>query len=409
MTYSTFCLDLILFLNEPDHARYRSFITTSKIIPEVAVEIINNISEYCTWASCESVSDWRAFALWYETTKMGANSVAVDVCCDALSGHAPTGTAESVLQSYIDKKYCEDISQEADEVYSSPPGKYHPTKLDKLQAILDAYHATSVRTAREVAGEDGTDVLEALQSAKRSGLAWPLESLNQIIGPLSKELVIVASRPDGGKTTFLAHTAQHMAQQLTDDKVVLWFNNEEAISRIKQRVVCSTLAEDAETVANDPITSHAAYTAAVNNRIVFVEDSNNISKIERYLTKYNPGLIIIDQLYKVRGNFGDKSEMEAERFRQLCEWARNIGKHVAPVIVSNQLDSSAENEKTPPMNSLYGSKTGAQGEADVILMIGRTYSDPDKRYLSTPKNKLTGRVQSTETLLDKDIARFIDL
>ena len=73
------------------------------------------------------------------------------------------------------------------------------------------------------------------------------------------------------------------------------------------------------------------------------------------------------------------------------------------------MDSSAENEKTPPMNSLYGSKTGAQGEADVILMIGRTYSDPDKRYLSTPKNKLTGRVQFAETLLDKDSARFIDL
>lgn len=409
MPYSTFCLDLILFLNDPDNLRYRQFVTTNKIIPEVAVKIINSISEYCTWASCDRVTDWDAFDLWYSINKPGADLIEITNCCIALGDHKPTSTAESVLQSFIDKKYCEDISQEADEVYSSPPGKYHPTKLGKLQALLDAYHATSVRVAREVAGEADSDVLEALQSAKRSGLNWPLESLNSIIGPINKELVIVASRPDGGKTTFLAHTAQHMAQQLTGDQVVLWFNNEEAISRVKQRVVCSALEIDAEEISNDPISCHNKYNSIIQNRIIFIEDSNHISKIERYITKYNPGLIVIDQLYKVRGNFGDKSEMEAERFRQLCEWARGIGKHVAPVIVTNQLDSSAENEKTPPMNSLYGSKTGAQGEADVILMIGRTYSDPDKRYLSTPKNKLTGRVQFAETLLDKDSARFIDL
>jgi len=199
-----------------------------------------------------------------------------------------------------------------------------------------------------------------------------------------------------------------MAQQLKDNKVVLWFNNEEDIVRIKNRVVQSTLGATEADVDADPVTANSHYESIIDNRIVFVEDSTSISKIERTIAKYNPGLIVIDQLYKVRGNFG-QTEMEAERFRQLCEWARNLGKHVAPVIVSNQLDSSAEGEKCPPMNCLYGSKTGAQGEADCIIMIGREYHNPDKRYIYTPKNKLTGRVQMAETLLDKERARFEDL
>jgi hypothetical protein len=127
------------------------------------------------------------------------------------------------------------------------------------------------------------------------------------------------------------------------------------------------------------------------------------------LNKFNPGLIIIDQLYKVQGTIGNKNDVEAERFRKLCEWAREIAKHTAPVIASNQLDGMAEGVRYPPMSMLYGSKTGAQGEADAILFIGKTPVDGDKRFLYTPKNKLTGCSDLFEIELLKDIARFKDV
>lgn len=408
MAYNTFCMDLVLQLNKPDMAKYRSIITTNKFIPEEVLEVINSIEEYCTFIGADLIADWYSFSNWYNSCKVSKWNVQITALCSALALHVQSGSGDAILQAFIDKKYAEAISLEADEVYSAPPAKYHPNKGDSIQALVDAYRAESVRTNREVAVQESSSVLEALKSIKRSGLSWPLASLNIIIGPISKEFIIVASRPDGGKTTFMAHTAQHMAQQLQGDKVVLWFNNEEAIDRVKNRVVQSTLGASEADIDSDPITANHQYESIINNKIIYIEDSTSVNKIERMISKYNPGLIIIDQLYKVKGSFGS-TEMEAERFRQLCEWARNIGKHVAPVIVSNQLDATAEGEKCPPMNTLYGSKTGAQGEADCIVMIGRDFHTPDKRYLYTPKNKLTGRVQMAEVLLDREVARFADI
>jgi hypothetical protein len=76
------------------------------------------------------------------------------------------------------------------------------------------------------------------------------------------------------------------------------------------------------------------------------------------------------------------------------------------VVASNQLDGRAEGMKYPPMDHLYGSKTGAQGEADGILMVGRTPVDGDKRFMYTPKNKLTGNNSQYEVFLEKEIARY---
>lgn len=408
MPYSTFCLDLILLLNKPEMQKYRSIISKNKIVPEEVIELVSYFDEYNQYNGADHITTWPIFFDWIKNSKISKNESLLEALCNALAIHIPTGTGDAILQAFIDRKYCEAISVEADEVYTAKPAKYHPNKVEAIQKLLDEYRSESVRTNREVQVQESSSVLEALKGIKRSGLLWPLPSLNNIIGPISKEFIIVASRPDGGKTTFLATTAQHMAQQLPEGQVVLWFNNEEAIDRVKNRVVQSALGASEQDIEADPITANDHYESLIKSRIVFVEDSTSVSKIERMISKYNPGLIVIDQLYKVKGSFGG-AEMEAERFRQLCEWARNIGKHVAPVICTNQLDSSAEGERCPPMNTLYGSKTGAQGEADCIVMIGRDFHTPDKRYLYTPKNKLTGRVQMAEVILNKDIARFEDI
>jgi hypothetical protein len=39
------------------------------------------------------------------------------------------------------------------------------------------------------------------------------------------------------------------------------------------------------------------------------------------------------------------------------------------------------------MGTMYGSKTGLQGEADLIVTMGRVYADGDIRYLWFTKNK----------------------
>jgi len=56
----------------------------------------------------------------------------------------------------------------------------------------------------------------------RSGLEWRLEELNLSLGPVNKgDLVLVAARPEVGKTTFLTSEISYMLSQTEGD--VLWF------------------------------------------------------------------------------------------------------------------------------------------------------------------------------------------
>ena len=61
-----------------------------------------------------------------------------------------------------------------------------------------------------------------------------------------------------------------------------------------------------------------------------------------------------------------------------------------------QADGSAEGQRWLNQSQLYGSKTGVQGEIDVLLMIGKT-EEPgheEQRFIHVAKNKkpTTGRM-----------------
>ena len=70
------------------------------------------------------------------------------------------------------------------------------------------------------------------------GINWRLHELNVSLGPLRKgDFIIVAARPETGKTTFTASEASHMMRQLKDDEHVIWINNEEASNKVMMRVI----------------------------------------------------------------------------------------------------------------------------------------------------------------------------
>jgi replicative DNA helicase len=101
------------------------------------------------------------------------------------------------------------------------------------------------------------------------------------------------------------------------------------------------------------------------------------------------------------------------------QWAREQAKTYCPVIGVCQAGATAENKKYLSMDDIAESKTGKAGEADWILGIGKVHDDhnPNKRYLSILKNKLTGDEDTIEELrhgkveveICPTIARYGDL
>lgn len=402
--YTAFSADLCAYLAHRDKAHLAKYVKR-ETVPAEALAVLDFLPIYFESTTDEDVD-------WHQLEKLAElNGVTLDP--EMVKYLHSYGTAssltDSAIQVYIDMHFADMCVDYCTKVASMGAGA---KGLAKVQDILDAHRRDSVSLSREIVAEPSGDIEEAFE--KRTGIDWPLKCLNAMLGPVSDEFIIVASRPDGGKTTFLAQIAVNAAKRIPEDCYVLWFNNEESIRKVKSRVITSATGLTREEIETDPLTAKLLYNREVgDNKIIFVDDTFSAGKVERVISNYKPGFIVIDQLYNMDSMSvvvsGKNRESEAEKFKKLCEWARNVAKHNCPVVASNQLDGSAEGQKTPNMGMLYGSKTGAQGAADAILMIGRDYATPDLRYLSTPKNKLTGKVLFATVELDKERACYVNI
>lgn len=257
--------------------------------------------------------------------------------------------------------------------------------------------------------------LEGLEAVSAPGLRWRMECLNMALGDARQgDLIVVSTRPDTGKTTFLASEATFMAPQLKGDKCVLWVNNEEEGNKVFRRIIQSALGRKTASLdANLPgaLGDYKTLMGGRMDRIIMLNKADvHVRDVEHMLTKYDVGLVLFDQLWKVHG-FDEAAGNEVTRQTMLFNWAREVAKKYGPVITVHQADGSAEGVKWINMSQLYGSKTGIQGEADAIITIGRTPETGDTRYLYIPKNKMNARDPSLrngmfEIEIEKDVGRF---
>lgn len=288
--------------------------------------------------------------------------------------------------------------------------------IPEIETLLTKHkHSLVSEDPDTVITEDIHGLAEAVVGG--TGLNWRLDVLNWSMGPLRKgNFVVVGARPEAGKTTFLASESTFMQQFLAPEESVVWFNNEEEGRKVMWRVIQSALGWTRSKMVEDLDATYAEYLKITGRpgKIV-IYDSANIAprNIEAALNKYNPGLIIFDQLRKV-GGFDNDSEVL--RLQKVFQYARELSKRYAPVIDVHQADGSAEGERYIEMNQLYGSKTDIQGEADAILTIGKSNEDHlgNTRFFYLPKNKLPGGPLSEEKYrhgkfeipLQREIGRF---
>lgn len=234
----------------------------------------------------------------------------------------------------------------------------------------------------------------------KDGLNWRLKELNVGLGPLRKgDFVIVAARPETGKTTFMASEASYMLTQLKPDEHVIWINNEEASNKVMMRVIQAYHGVTSSDLLAMPDVYEEQFINDGGNRFLILDDDSGIksvNKISALFEEFKPGLIVFDQLDKVHG-FNTEARDDL-RIGRLYEWARDIAKEYCPVIAISQVDGSGEGEKWIQMNQLRGSKTDKIGEADAIITIGKS-NEPAMdlhRFIHIPKNKLFGGAETLE-------------
>jgi len=287
-----------------------------------------------------------------------------------------------------------------------------------LQDIEDVYKTfdTVEEEIKEV--QFVTDDLDELynQTVATTGLRWRLQSLNRMLGSLRKgDFGFVFARPETGKTTFLASEASYFAEQ--SKSPVLWINNEEQGNKVMSRLYQASLGITVDELMRNRHESKQQYFKNTHGNIRLYDDASVYKRqIEDLCSKYSPGLVIIDQIDKIKGFTGDREDL---KLGAIYQWARELAKTYCPVIGVCQADGTGEGVKWLNMGHVSSAKTSKQAEADFIIGIGKTNEQGKEftRYINISKNKLHGDTDSDpklrhgfcEVIIEPEIARYRDI
>lgn len=287
-----------------------------------------------------------------------------------------------------------------------------------LTAIKDIYESFDKieSTLEEV--EYVTDDLDELynQTIATPGLKWRLGSLNRMLGSLRKgDFGFVFARPETGKTTFLASEVAYFAEQ--SEHPLLWINNEEQGNKVMTRLYQASLGVTLDDLMRDRNASKQEYFKRTKGNIRLFDDASIFKRqIEDLCSKYQPGLVVIDQIDKVKGFTADRDDL---KLGAVYQWARELAKEYCPVIGVCQADGTGEGVKWLNMGHVANAKTSKQAEADFIIGIGKTNEQgmENIRYINISKNKLQGdpgtdssqRHGFCEVIIEASYARYRDI
>lgn len=315
--------------------------------------------------------------------------------------------AENLLKKYQQQQQAEEIALLAVQVAQGQK---------EFGDITTLVNAVKVPVVEDVEQLVNTSIKEINRvQASTPGLKWRSSTLNRSIGPLRKgNFGFLFARPETGKTTLLSSEVTFMGDQT--DGNVLWVNNEQPGNDVVWRCYSSYLGQSSDWLRSNLDEAEERWLRGFGPRLKFI-DNPGITKgqIESACKKYQPALIVFDQLDKVHG-------FDAERYDLLMkskyQWARELSKQYGPVIGVCQAGGTGENKRYLEMNDIDSSMTAKQGEADWILGIGKVNDAGYERmrYFSICKNKLPGgdetepalRHGKMEMLINEETARYED-
>jgi replicative DNA helicase len=374
-------IKLLAILNDrKNYDMYSKYIGSYHLKQETK-QILDDIVKYYIKNDVDSF-DWEDFRSYLHIDRHPTWETIKHEMFDAILDQIIKETGDVTIVNRLNELV---IADRLTELVQGVKDSSDTANIEEIEDILEEYRAATKEDKSFFVDMDIENLVASV--IKGAGITWRLNDLNYSVGQIHQsDFILVAKRPETGGTTFLTSEFTYMLDQLPEGKSAIIFNNEEGGEKIGLRVVQSALDVDTATIEGDPDDIKARYTKFLNGRKLYVYDEPGMTiyDIKRVL-RNNPdcwliGLNILDKI-------GGYNKMDdTSRFRKLAESARNLAKEHGAVIAIAQADGSAEGQQYLDQTQLYGSKTGVQGEADVMIMIGKD-DDPTLRYFSIAKNK----------------------
>lgn len=350
---------------------------------------VRHLKEYYT---IQNKLDWQEYYSWLRLVKIPNLSQEDKETYDRFFKKLSTSehnlsAQRSIIEALLARRAAERAIDIAEEI-SSGSDRY---SIDDLKKVLEEYE-DNLDVDEEDARVVSSDLDELLGAVLGDGLDWKQAWMNQSCGPLRKgDFVALVARPDSGKTSFLSGQANSFAKQ--SDRPVVWFNNEQEGRKVKLRIIQEAVGMSNVDMNIQKEKVKQLYKERVGdpNGVVVIDKAGiTANEIESVCKEYKPSVIIIDQLWKVKGLGKEQTDVGTQT--AIANWARELCKEYAPVVGVYQAGEAAEGRKYFGYECIYASKTAVAGEADLIICMGRTYDDSElnTRYFHFPKNKMAG-------------------
>ena len=313
-------------------------------------------------------------------------------------------------------------------------------EVDIGRMLKEHVEAYEQRVEKRVKNPQVLDPIEDLLKAEENetGLKFRLPCLNRHVKPLvGGDFIIVAARPDTGKTSFCASELTHMAAQLDDiypgeGRSILHLNNEGPGKKIVMRnfqAAIGATVEELVALSNKPSNNQAYKTAvrehyaqALGGRMgsLRVFDIHGMwnHEVEDLIRLYKPAVVLFDMIDNIKfgGEIGNGGQRTDQVLEGMYQWGRLLAvKYDCVIIATSQVSADGDGLQYPTLPMLKDSKTGKQGAADLIITIGKV-NDPmlaNSRYIGVTKSKKvkTGSRSSPncEVLFQPDISRYTEM
>ena len=228
------------------------------------------------------------------------------------------------------------------------------------------------------------DVMTDLESLYRNkgklpGIPTGIEALDRHISGLNKsDLILLASRPGMGKTSFALNIAFNAARQ--SGKAVAVFQLEMSREQLAARLLSSTASVPLQKlrsgdIAGDEWNQIALATNLLSKQEIYIDDNPGISVAEmkskcRRLGE-RLGLVVIDYLQLMTGSkkYENRVTEVADISRSLKIMAKELD---VPVLCCSQLSRAVEqrSDKKPQLSDLRESGSIEQ-DADIVMFLYR--------------------------------------
>jgi len=259
------------------------------------------------------------------------------------------------------------------------------------------------------------DLEDLLVQTEGDGMAFRLKCLRDALGGLAGgTLGHVFARPETGKTSFMHSEATFLAPQLSDDHPLLWFNNEEAASRVLMRQYTALTGITEAEIRRDPSGARAMFDAHGGRRLLLIDDAAlTVEYVEKMCREYTPRFVVIDQGDKLQYKGASKAGNGADRLKGVYDNLREVVKRcdkqwTMDMLTVGQADAAAENKRVLSLGNLDSGKTGKAGAFDYVIGIGCDLGNQSARYVTMCKNKIKGVHGTRLVSFDPTTGRYTD-